>query len=159
MYSVSATFLEKVIADNRKLAVKITIGSSTELTGTTIQDITLDELVNSTDSLTLGCACSHKITVNLINPPTDIDYNGIKFTAYAGVMISETPVTYEWVPLGVFYCTEAETQNDFKNLKLTAYDGFCKMGGKYVPNISGAVMLQDVYEDLYCMQVCLPHTR
>ena len=148
MYSVSATFLEKVIADDRKLAVKITIGSSTELTGTTIQDITLDELVNSTDSLTLGCACSHKITVNLINPPTDIDYNGIKFTAYAGVLINETPATYEWVPLGVFYCTEAETQNDFKNLKLTAYDGFCKMGGKYVPNISGTVMLQDVYEDL-----------
>ena len=147
LYSVSSSFLEKVVADDRKLAVKITIGSSTELTGTTIQDITLDEIVNSTDSLTLGCACSNKITINLINPPTDIDYNNLKFKAYVGIVIDDS-LTYEWVPLGEFYVTEAETNNDFKSLKLTAYDGFCKMMGKYIPNISGLVMLQDVYVDL-----------
>ena len=148
MYSVSASYLEKIIADNRKFSVKITLGSSTELTGTTIQDITLDEIVNSTDSLTLGCACSNKITINLINPPTDIDYNGITFTAMVGVLITEAPVTYEWIPLGTFYGANAETTNDFKNLKITAYDGFCKMNDKYNANVSENTTLQAVYNDL-----------
>ena len=148
IYPVSDTFLEKIIADKRKFSVKITLDPSTELTGTTIQDITLEEIVNSAENLTLGCACSNKITVNLINPPSDIDYNGISFNVEVGLLIEERPITYEWVPLGRFYCASAETSNDFKNLKITAYDGFCKMGGKYNATVSETVMLQDIYEDL-----------
>ena len=148
MFLVSDTFLEKIIADGRKFSLKITLDSSTELTGTTIQDITLDEIVNSAEDLTLGCACSNKITVNLINPPTDIDYNGIAFNVEVGLLMGERPITYEWVPLGRFYCASAETSNDFKNLKLTAYDGFCKMTGKYNATVPETVMLQDVYDDL-----------
>ncbi len=148
MYSVSETYLKKIIADNRKFSVKITLDSSTELTGATIQDITLDEIVNSTDSLTMGCACSNKVTINLINPPTDIDYNGIAFTAYVGLLMNDRPITYEWVPLGRFYGANAETTNDFKNLKLTAYDGFCKMTGKYNATVPANTTLQAVYNDL-----------
>jgi hypothetical protein len=44
VYSVSETFLEKILSDNRSFAVKITLDPSIELTGTTIQDITLDEI-------------------------------------------------------------------------------------------------------------------
>ena len=148
IYPVSDTFLEKIIADKRKFSVKMTLDPSTELTGTTIQDITLEEIVNSAENLTLGCACSNKITVNLINPPSDIDYNGISFNVEVSLLIEERPITYEWVPLGRFYCASAETSNDFKNLKITAYDGFCKMGGKYNATVSETVMLQDIYEDL-----------
>jgi hypothetical protein len=148
VYSVSETYLKKIIADNRKFSVKITLDSSTELTGATIQDITLDEIVNSTDSLTMGCACSNKVTINLINPPTDIDYNGIAFTAYAGLLMNDRPLTYEWIPLGRFYGANTETTNDFKNLKLTAYDGFCKMTGKYNATVSEDTNLQAVYDDL-----------
>ena len=148
VYSVSAAYLEKIIADDRNFSVKITLEPSTELTGATIQDITLDEIVNSTDSLTFGCACSNKITVNLINPPTNIDYNGITFTVAVGLKVSDTPVTIEWVPLGKFYGAEAETINDFKTLKLTAYDGFCKITGKYNATVPEITTLQAVYNDL-----------
>lgn len=148
MYSVSTEFLEKIIADDRKFSVKITLDPSTELTGSTIQDITLDEIVNSAESLTMGCACSHKVTVNFINPPTDIDYNGAAFNVEVGLMMSDRPVTYEWVPLGRFYGANAETTNDFKNLKLTAYDGFCKMTGKYNATVAETTTLQALYNDL-----------
>ncbi len=144
----NANYLEKIIADNRKFAVKITLDSSAELTGTTIQDITLDEIVNSAESLTMGCACSNKVTINLINPPTNIDYNGIAFNAYAGLLMNDRPTTYEWIPLGRFYGANAETSNDFKNLKLTAYDGLCKMTGKYNATVSENTTLQAVYDDL-----------
>ena len=147
MYSVSENYAKKIISDNRAFSLRLTFGSSTVLTGTTIQDITLDEIVNSSDSLTLGCACSNMITVNLINPPIE-DYDGATLTAEVGLLTNDRPIEYEWIPLGKFYCATAETNNDFKNLKLTAYDGFCKMTGKYEANVSGTVMLQDVYEDL-----------
>ena len=145
MYLVSEGFANKINSNDRKFALKLTFGSSTEITGATIQDITLDEIINSTDALTMGCACSNKITINLINPPTSIVYDGSIFSAAVGLMIDND---YEWVPLGKFYCTQAETNNDFKNLKLTAYDGFCKMTGQYVAEVESETTLQAVYDDL-----------
>ncbi len=148
MYSVSENYAKKITADDRVFTVKLTFGSSRVLTGTTIQNITLDEIVNSTDVLTMGCACSNKITINLINPPTDIDYENSYFIANVGLKITDRPVTYEEIPLGKFYVAEAETSNDFKNLTITAYDGFFKMSGKYNARVTGAITLQAVYDDL-----------
>ena len=154
MYSVSEEYAKKIISDSRTFSVRLTFGSSTVLTGTTIQDITLDEIVNSGDSLTMGCACSNKITVNLINPPTHIDYDGASFTAEVGLLLNDRPITYGgginggWIPLGKFYGAVAETSNDFKNLKLTAYDGFSKMTGKYNATVESETTLQAVYDDL-----------
>ena len=148
MYSVSEEYAKKIISDNRAFSIRLTFGSSTVLTGTTVQDILLDELVISGDSLTMGCACSNKVTINLINPPTDIDYDGATFTAEVGLLLNDRPITYEYVPLGKFYSTEPDTSNDFKNLKLTAYDGFCKMSDKYIPTVPEDTTLQAVYDDL-----------
>ena len=149
MYSVSEEFAKKIISDDRAFSLRLTFSdSSTELTGTTIQDISLDEIVISGDSLTMGCACSNKITINLINPPTHIDYDGASFTAEVGLLLNERPITYEYVPLGRFYATDPETNNDYKNLKLTAYDGFCKMTDKYIPTVPESTTLQAVYDDL-----------
>lgn len=148
MYSVSEEFLEQIKADNREFSVALTFNSTTELTGTTIQSISVDEVVNSTDTLTLGCACSNKITVDLIDAPTDIDYENSYFTAKVGLKIGEMPTVYEYVPLGKFYVADAETSNDFKNLTLTAYDGFCKMTDTYDATVSADTTLQAVYDDL-----------
>ena len=102
MYIASENYIKNIISDNRTFAIRLTFGSSTVLTGTTIQDITLDEIINSTDVLTMGCACSNKITVNLINTPTNIAYDGVDFTAEVGLLVNDRPVTYEWIPLGKF---------------------------------------------------------
>ena len=150
MYSVSDKFLKLIKADNREFSVKLEIHSPTErtLTGATIQSISVDEVVNSTDALTLGCACSNKVTVNLINAPRDIDYENACFTVLVGLKLGEMPTVYEYVPLGKFYVADAETSNDFKNLTLTAYDGFCKMTDVYESTLNGLTHLQDVYDDL-----------
>ncbi len=147
MYPVSEKYANTIMSDNRAFVIRLTFGS-TELTGTTVQNVALDELVNSTDTLTMGCTCSNKITINLINPPTDISYDGVSFTAEVGLKISDIPVTYEYVPLGKFYGAVPETKNDFKNLNLVAYDGFCKMTGVYEATVPDDTTLQAVYDDL-----------
>ena len=148
MYSVSETFAEKIISDNRNFAIRLTFGSSTVLTGTTVQNLELNEMVNSSDALTMGSTCSNKVTINLINAPSTIDYDGSQIKVEVGLKISDSPVTYEYVPLGRFYSAVPETKNDFKNLKLTAYDGFCKMTGKYNATVPASTTLQAVYNDL-----------
>ena len=148
MYSVSESYKSKIVADDRRFAVRLTFNSSTVLTSTTIQSVTLDEMISSGDTLSMGCACSNKITINLINPPTNFAYDDTKFTAEIGLLISDKPETYEWVPLGTFYVTETETKNDFKTLTITAYDGFCKMTDKYNATVPASTTLQAVYNDL-----------
>lgn len=148
MYAVSEEYSSKINSDDRSFTVRLTFGSSTQLTGTSIQNITLDEIVNAADALTMGCACSNKVTIQLIDAPTDIDYSGTSCQVEVGLMLSDRPVTYEWIPMGVFHGAEAETDNDFKNLRLTAYDGFCKMTGKYQATVSESTTLQAVYDDL-----------
>lgn len=147
MLTVSEEFLKKISSDDRTFTVKVVVDSSYELTGATIQSVHLDEIVNSTDALTFGCACSNKVTINFINPPTNINYDNTYIEPYVGVKVSDIPLVYESVPLGKFYATEVETANDYKNLKITAYDGFCKMTGKYV-GVAGETKLQAVYDDI-----------
>lgn len=145
MYSVYEDFLEPIKANNREFSTEITFNSTTELTGATIQSISVDEIVNSTDTLTLGCACSNKIVVTLIEPPTDIDYENSYFTAKVGLKIGEG---FSFVPLGKFYVADVETTSDFKKLTITAYDGFCKMTDTYDATVSEEATLQAVYDDL-----------
>lgn len=145
MLSVSADFATQISGSDREFSLRLTYGTSSVLTGATIQSVTLDEIVNATDTLTMGSACSNKVTVNLINPPLDISYNNLSFRVEVGLLVGSS---VEWVPLGKFYGAEAETTNDFKTLTLTAYDGFFKMSGKYNARVSGATTLQAVYNDL-----------
>lgn len=150
MLTVSENFAKKIVSDDRTFTVKVVVDSSYELTGATIQSVTLDEIVNSTDTLTMGCACSNKVTINFINPPTNINYDNTYIEPYVGIKVSDIPLVYETVPLGKFYATEVETTNDYKNLKITAYDGFCKMTGKYIKSaeIAGTVKMQVIYDDI-----------
>lgn len=148
MLSVSESFAKKIISDDRTFAVKVIVDSAYELTGATIQSITVDEMVNSTDTLTFGCACSNKVTINFINPPTSINYDNTYIEPYVGIKTSDIPLVYEYVSLGKFYATEVETANDYKNLRITGYDGFCKMSGKYVATSSGTVRIQTIYDDI-----------
>lgn len=148
MYPVSEEYANKITSNDRSFLVQLTFGSSTTLSGSTIKSISLEETVNSTEALTIGSACSNKITVRLMNPPTDIDYENSSFTVLAQLKIAEDPIRHEGIPLGKFYVAAAETSNDFKNLTLTAYDGFYKMSGKYSSNLTGTTTLQAVYNDL-----------
>lgn len=150
MLTVSENFAKKIISDDRAFTVKVVVDSSYELTGATIQSVSLDEIVNSTDTLTFGCACSNKVTINLINPPTNINYDNTYIEPYVGIKVSDIPLVYESIPLGKFYATEVATANDYKNLKITAYDGFCKMTGKYIKSsaIVGITKIQAVYDDV-----------
>ena len=148
MYQTSELFKQIIKSDNRAFALRVTFNSSTELTSTTIQNVTLDEIINSSESLTMGCACSNKVTLNLINAPTNIDYENATIKVEVGLLVEDRPITYEYVPLGVFYNPVTESNNNFKNLKLTALDGFSKMTGNYNATVSSTTTLQALYDDI-----------
>ena len=94
MYLTSDLFKQIIKSDNRAFTLRVTFNSSTELTSTTIQNVTLDEIINSSESLTMGCACSNKITLNLMNAPTDIDYENSTMKVEVGLLVEDRPITY-----------------------------------------------------------------
>lgn len=88
--------------------------------------MTLEESAAADDRISMGSFCSAKLTMELIDAPSDLDYDHLAVKAYSGLLTGgDDGEAYEYVPLGVFYITEAVTRNNYKNLTLTAYDGAC----------------------------------
>ena len=61
MLTVSEEFLKKISSDDRTFTVKVVVDSAYELTGATIQSVTLDEIVNSTDTLEVKVELSEEM--------------------------------------------------------------------------------------------------
>ena len=83
--------------------------------------------------------------MSLLNAPV-FDYGNAKIKIEVGLLVGES---FEWVELGTFYVTEVNSSNNFKNLSLTLYDGFCKMTDTYETNLSfGEIPMQSFYNEL-----------
>ncbi|MEY8298320.1 hypothetical protein AAK943_15210 [Emergencia timonensis] len=103
--------------------------------------MTLEETSAADDRISMGSFCSAKLTVELIDAPKDIDYDHVMIKAYSGLL---TDGDYEYVPLGVFYVTEASTKNDYQNLTLTAYDGACLLEEPFTMDEGYPMTIEDL---------------
>lgn len=145
MYSTSAAYKTEIKANGRRCSVKVVFPAlNVTLDGTKIVDMELDDVINASGPLTMGSACANKVTINLINPPTNIQYAGAIIIPYSGLLVGNA---VEWVPLGKFYVTDYSSDDDLYTLKLTAYDGMIKLSDTYTPS-AGATTVQALYDDL-----------
>ena len=122
MYEVSDEYIELMDDETSELDVYVrcTFGGAITVDGNAIQKIELIERVNSNGNiLTLGNACSNSCNITLLEPP-DFGYKGISCNPECGIMMSDGSI--EWVPMGKFWVDSAKTNNDFKTVKIEAYD-------------------------------------
>lgn len=135
MLNVSEQYLKQIQADDRQFMLKAEFCQADSTDGTDIVkavvtgadslvSVTVEESASAGDAITMGTFCSSKLTMELINAPSSLDYDQMYVKAYSGLLIGEE---YEYVPLGVFYITEAETSNGYKNLTIHGYDGACRL--------------------------------
>lgn len=105
-------------------------GTSSEmtLTGANIISVTLTEMFNSSDGITMGATCSNKLNADII-VPSGLALASSDVEAYA-VDGSEE------YPLGKFYVCDVETANDYKTASIECYDKFCKTEETYTPQIN-----------------------
>lgn len=143
MITTSANFLTAIKSNARQILLKASIGDI-ELTGDNLIDITVTEAVNTSDGISMGAAISSKLVMKVKTPDFPILLTGNIVKPYVACGDIN-----EWIPLGKFYITDAESDDDFETtFTITAYDGFSKTESVYEPRISmpnnAAAVLTDI---------------
>ena len=111
MLNVSEQYLKQIQADDRRFMLKAEFCQADSTDGTDIVkavvtgsdslvSVTVEESAAAGDAITMGTFCSSKLTMELINAPSSLDYDQMYVKAYSGLLTGEE---YEYVPLGVFY--------------------------------------------------------
>lgn len=84
-----------------------------------------DNIVCSNDGLQIGTTCMDEFKMTYRPVTTTMPLMGKEIHPYVGLEFG-SPATVTYVPLGVFYVTDAVTEDDGYTVTITAYDGMQK---------------------------------
>lgn len=138
MYIPSTTedFDTYIKADSREFEAKCEIyvnGTlTTTLSGTgesgQIVSMEWNNLVCSNDGLQIGTCCMDEFKMTYRNSDDLVSLMDKEIHPYVGLVIphENTGDVTVWIPLGIFYVTNTETEDEEKTYTLTAYDGMQK---------------------------------
>ncbi len=149
MLQVSEKYEKQILAGDRGLRLKVECLYS--LQGEVIRTLQgddcivsmeLEEMVNSEDVITMGSACCGKLTLKLIQAPSDLDYDHMILRAFSGLELDDGQI--EYVPLGVFYPSEAKSDGSCGSMTITAYDSMCLLEQPYAADHVGFPVKMEV---------------
>lgn len=160
MYELKDNVMKAYSSESREIGVRATFNDKVVITGENIKSYTITDSVGGTDSLSLGNACSKRLEMSILVPPELTGIEAAKVQVEIGIDVDGT---IEYTPLGLFYVDEVETSDDYKNVKITAYDLIYKIEKdskkKYTCGCtSSAVTALDVIDDI-CKQAGVEFDR
>lgn len=160
MYKLKDNVMKAYSSESREIGVRATFNDTIVITGENIKSYTITDSVGGTDSLSLGNACSKRLEMSILVPPELTGIEAAKVQVEIGIDVDGT---IEYTPLGLFYVDEVETSDDYKNVKITAYDLIYKIEKdskkKYTCGCtSSAVTALDVIDDI-CKQAGVEFDR
>lgn len=158
MYNVDSNILSKYASDSREIFVRATFNGTHKVNGDYIKTFTVSDSVSgSNDTLSLGNACSAKLELDMFMPPTTgytytdaetgetTTYNDFVGLANAEIKLEvgvEVDGEVKFTPIGVFFIDSYESKNEFRSVKITAFDGMLKidnaLGSSYTCSLSAA---------------------
>lgn len=158
MYNVDSNILAKYASDSREIFVRATFNGTHKVNGDYIKTFTVSDSVSgSNDNLSLGNACSAKLELDMFMPPatgytyTDAEtgetttYNDFVGLANAEIKLEvgvEVDGVVKFTPIGVFFIDSYESKNEFRSVKITAFDGMLKidnaLGSSYTCSLTAA---------------------
>ena len=154
MYSVSTGF-QTAIVGSRDVRLKAYFNAAVNpVPPESMIDVEIEESINGDSGVSMGSACSAKLTMNMWKPTVDSDHPQIDYASavvkpYIGIYTDET--TVEYVPMGVFNLDTMESSSDYQQIKITAYDNFYKTDKAYTPLNTIDVPLTTLLSDI-CSQ-------
>lgn len=138
MYNLEQKIIDAFNSDSREIYVKAVFNNDFTVDGEYIKSFTINNSIGGTEALTLGNAYSNRLELNMFVPEDFTGLSKSKIEVYAGIMINNE-VSY--VPLGVFFAEEVKSTDNFKSVKITAYDAMLKineLGNTYKCSNTGA---------------------
>lgn len=124
MYNLEQKIIDAFNSDSREIYVKAVFNNDFTVDGEYIKSFTINNSIGGTEALTLGNAYSNRLELNMFVPEDFTGLSKSKIEIYAGIMINNE-VSY--VPLGVFFAEEVKSTDNFKSVKITAYDAMLKI--------------------------------
>lgn len=160
MYELKDNVMKAYSSESREIGVRATFNDKVVITGENIKSYSITDSVGGTDSLSLGNACSKRLEMSILVPPELTGIEAAKVQVEIGIDVDGT---IEYTPLGLFYVDEVETSDDYKNVKITAYDLIYKIEKdskkKYTCGCtSSTVTALDVIDDI-CKQAGVTFDR
>lgn len=149
MYNLEQKIIDAFNSGSREIYVKAVFNNDYTVDGEYIKSLTINNSIGGTEALTLGNAYSNRLELNMFVPEDFTGLSKSKIEIYAGIMINNE-VSY--VPLGVFFAEEVKSTDNFKSVKITAYDAMLKineLGNTYkCSNTSANITPVNIIKDI-----------
>ncbi|WP_049945486.1 hypothetical protein [Candidatus Stoquefichus massiliensis] len=143
MITTTQTHKDQILSDERQLRMKIIFNGRQEIDGHSLKNVTIHEVSNGKDTLTLGSICSNSIQLTM-SYLDNIQYMNSSLEVFIGLMIDND---IEWIPMGTYIVSEVSQDNQYE-VKLEGYDFISNLNIDYQPQIEYPAPLKDVVHDI-----------
>lgn len=143
MITTTKSYKDMILSDERIMKMKIIINDHQEIDGHYLKNVTIHEVSNGLDTLTIGSICTNSIKVTLFDPG-HIPYENGSIEAFIGLELTDG---IEWVPMGTFIISEV-TRDNVHEVTLEGYDLSSSLNKDYMPGITYPALLKDVIGDI-----------
>ena len=153
MIGASKRYQDIIISPSRSIKSRVKFNGDTLLDDDKVISVSLNEIANSNESLTIGELNSAKATVQFEMPDNAIPLKNGMFSIQSGLLVDGE---YEFVNKGTFYIDEIESSMGSKIVTVSGYDSVYRMNVEYDPRIQYPASLEDVINDI-CAQCNITH--
>ncbi len=125
MYTLDEKIMQAFNADSREIYVKAVFNNNYTVDGSCIKSFNITNSVGSTETLSLGNTCSSKLELDMFVPEQEFTgLSAAKIEVSIGIK-ADAEVAY--VPLGIFFADDVRSTDNFKSVKITAFDTMLKL--------------------------------
>ena len=153
MIGASKRYQDIIISPSRSIKSRVKFNGETLLDEDKVISVSLNEIANSNETLTIGELNSAKATVQFEMPDNVIPLKNGMFSIQSGLLVDGE---YEFVDKGTFYIDEIESSMGSKIVTVTGYDSVYRMNVEYEPRVQYPTSLENAINDI-CGQCNITH--
>lgn len=153
MIDASKRYQDIIISPSRSIKSRVKFNGETLLDDDKVISVSLNEIANSNETLTIGELNSAKATVQFEMPDNVIPLKNGMFSIQSGLLVDGE---YEFVDKGTFYIDEIESSMGSKIVTVTGYDSVYRMNVEYEPRVQYPTSLENAINDI-CGQCNITH--
>lgn len=153
MIGASKRYQDIIISPSRSIKSRVKFNGDTLLDDDKVISVSLNEIANSNESLTIGELNSAKATVQFEMPDNVIPLKNGMFSIQSGLLVDGE---YEFVDKGTFYIDEIESSMGSKIVTVSGYDSVYRMNVEYEPRVQYPTSLENAINDI-CTQCNITH--
>lgn len=128
MITTTKDYQNTIFSDHREMKMKVILNGTEEIDGHYLKNVTIHEVSNGLDTLTIGSICSNSIKIDMFDPG-DLIFDGGSIEVYIGLQLSQE---MEWIPMGTFFIHEV-TKSQAYEVILEGYDSISLLNVDYIP--------------------------